>query len=203
MNQWAINGDQLKVQDGRPIVDHYIDVVEGGKDGDFMKEIIDYFYYAQIRSQGEETTAKRKIEGKIPFTQVRRRAAAPVPPRWCGGDGLKAAAGGAGDGGASRRCAPDGGWRYRGRGGGGGRDVVERPYTAGGGGAPPPPPTLPMFEADSQNFASAPSVPRGFRLQNFWPAFGGDHRGTPGGGGSPANPPPPLSNTSLGGRGIL
>jgi|UniRef100_A0A7S4GA80 WD40 repeat protein/Ca2+-binding EF-hand superfamily protein len=70
VNQWAINGDQLKVQDGRPIVDHYIDVVEGGKDGDFMKEIIDYFYYAQIRSQGEETTAKRKIEGKIPFTQV-------------------------------------------------------------------------------------------------------------------------------------
>eukprot|EP00992_Anisonema_acinus_P016033 TRINITY_DN9988_c0_g1_i4.p2 TRINITY_DN9988_c0_g1~~TRINITY_DN9988_c0_g1_i4.p2 ORF type:complete len:590 (-),score=189.09 TRINITY_DN9988_c0_g1_i4:135-1904(-) len=70
VNQWAINGDQLRVQDGRPIVDHYIDVIEGGKDGDFMKEIIDYFYYAQIRSQGEETTAKRKIEGKIPFTQV-------------------------------------------------------------------------------------------------------------------------------------
>lgn len=70
VNQWAISGEVLKVQDGRPIVDHYIDVVEGGKDGDFMKEIIDYFYYAQIRSQGEETTAKRKIEGKIPFTQV-------------------------------------------------------------------------------------------------------------------------------------
>ena len=70
VNQWAINGEQLQVQDGRAIVDHYIDVVEGGKDGDFMKEIIDYFYYAQIRSQGEETTAKRKIEGKIPFTQV-------------------------------------------------------------------------------------------------------------------------------------
>eukprot|EP00996_Jenningsia_fusiforme_P000574 NODE_150_length_3012_cov_28.944313_g138_i0.p1 GENE.NODE_150_length_3012_cov_28.944313_g138_i0~~NODE_150_length_3012_cov_28.944313_g138_i0.p1 ORF type:complete len:960 (+),score=237.48 NODE_150_length_3012_cov_28.944313_g138_i0:79-2880(+) len=70
VNQWAIHGEQLKVHDGRPIVDHYIDVVEGGKNGDFMKEIIDYFYYAQIRSQGEETTAKRKIEGKIPFTQV-------------------------------------------------------------------------------------------------------------------------------------
>eukprot|EP00668_Euglena_longa_P012013 GGOE01014437.1.p1 GENE.GGOE01014437.1~~GGOE01014437.1.p1 ORF type:complete len:932 (-),score=199.66 GGOE01014437.1:205-3000(-) len=70
VNQWVISGDSLRVHDGRPIVDHYIDVVEGGKDGDFMKEIIDYFYYAQIRSQGEETTAKRKIEGKIPFTQV-------------------------------------------------------------------------------------------------------------------------------------
>ena len=58
-------------------------------------------------------------------------------------------------------------------------DVLERPYTVGGGGVPPltpptslpfdphPPPPLPMFEADSQNFASAPSVKRGFTLQNF------------------------------------
>ena len=30
-----------------------------------------------------------------------------------------------------------------------------------------PPPPLPMFEADSQNFASAASVPRGFKLPNF------------------------------------
>ena len=37
-------------------------------------------------------------------------------------------------------------------------DVLEHPYTVGGGGVPPPldpPPPLPMFEADSQNFASA------------------------------------------------
>ena len=49
---------------------------------------------------------------------------------------------------------------------------------------PPPPPRLPMFEADSQNFASAPSVPRGFELKNSGPGFGGDRRGTLGGGGS-------------------
>ena len=48
-----------------------------------------------------------------------------------------------------------------------------------------------MFEADSQNFASAPSVPRGFRLQNARPPFGGDHRGTLGRGGVPSAPPPP------------
>ena len=56
----------------------------------------------------------------------------------------------------------------------------------------PPPPPFPMFEADSQNFASAPSVPRRFKLQNSWPAFGGDHRGTLGGGGSQPKPPPSL-----------
>ena len=77
-------------------------------------------------------------------------------------------------------------------------DVVQRPYTAGGGGVPPPPPPppLPMFEADGQNFALAPSVPWGFTLHYSWPAFGGDHRGTVGGKGGP-QPTPPPSNTSL------
>ena len=68
--QWAINGDALHVEDGRNVLEHFIEVIEGGRDGAFMKEIIDYFYYAQIRAQGEETTKKRTIEGTIPFTQV-------------------------------------------------------------------------------------------------------------------------------------
>ena len=45
------------------------------------------------------------------------------------------------------RCGP---------GAGGVSDVLERPYTVGGGGLTPPPPSpppLPMFEAESQNFA--------------------------------------------------
>ena len=48
-------------------------------------------------------------------------------------------------------------------------------------------------------------MPRGFKLNNFRPAFVGDHRGTRGGGGSQPTPPlqtlplppPPPSNTSL------
>ena len=53
--------------------------------------------------------------------------------------------------------------------------------------SPPHPPPIPVFEADSQNFAL---VPRGFTLQNLRPPFGGDHRGTLGGRGVPAKPPP-------------
>eukprot|EP00760_Papus_ankaliazontas_P016936 PhM_4_TR16952/c0_g1_i1/m.27931 len=70
VSQWQLDPDSLVIDDGRPPKEHFIDVIEGGKHGDFMKEIVDYFYYAQIRSQGEETTKKRTIEGKIPFTQV-------------------------------------------------------------------------------------------------------------------------------------
>ena len=73
-------------------------------------------------------------------------------------------------------------------------DVLERLYTVGGGGAPPldnpPPPPLSMLEAQSQDFALAPLAPRGFKLQTCWPAFGGDHRGALGGGGSQPTPPP-------------
>ena len=49
-----------------------------------------------------------------------------------------------------------------------------------------------MFEAESQNFAAAPSAQRGFEREKFWPAVGRDHMGTLGGGGSQPNPPPPL-----------
>ena len=75
------------------------------------------------------------------------------------------------------------------------------------------------FEADSQNFASAPSMPRGFTLQNLLAPLRRGPQGDPGrkGGSQPPSPPsdplcppppppappsdppcPPLSNTSLG-----
>ena len=75
------------------------------------------------------------------------------------------------------------------------RDVLERPYTVGRRGATPPstppPPPVPMFEADSHNFALAPSAPRRLKPQSFFPTFSGDHRGTLGGGGGQPNPPSP------------
>lgn len=49
---------------------HLIGAVEGGAEGELMKEVVDYFYYAQIRAQGEETTAKRVLLGAIPFAQM-------------------------------------------------------------------------------------------------------------------------------------
>ena len=64
-------------------------------------------------------------------------------------------------------------------------------HRRGGGGTPPPLLPLQCFEADSHNFASAPSVPRGFKLQNQnfadhrWTLFGpvGVQSSSPDGGG--------------------
>ena len=72
-----------------------------------------------------------------------------------------------GEGGQQWLVTPEGGGGYP-------SYVLERPYTVGVGVGcppldPPPPPPLPIFEADRQNLASAPSVPRGFTLQNFGP----------------------------------
>ena len=89
------------------------------------------------------------------------------------------------------------------------RDVLDRPYAAGGGGVtppapppPPPPPPLPMFEADSQHFASAPSVPRALRIKIFGPPLAGTIGGPWEEGGPSHPPPPPPSNTSLAGGGV-
>ena len=58
---------------------------------------------------------------------------------------------------------------------------------------PPSPPPPPMFEADSQKFATAPSVPRGFKLNNVRPAFRRGPQGDPGRRGwVPAKPPSPF-----------
>eukprot|EP00672_Neobodo_designis_P022771 CAMPEP_0174834912 /NCGR_PEP_ID=MMETSP1114-20130205/5110_1 /TAXON_ID=312471 /ORGANISM="Neobodo designis, Strain CCAP 1951/1" /LENGTH=936 /DNA_ID=CAMNT_0016068841 /DNA_START=182 /DNA_END=2992 /DNA_ORIENTATION=- len=70
VHAWRVDSDALVQDGGRSRVDHFIDVIEGGSKGAFMKEVIDYFYYAQIRAQGEETTQKRSIVGVIPFGQV-------------------------------------------------------------------------------------------------------------------------------------
>eukprot|EP00796_Vickermania_ingenoplastis_P009311 gene9311-6550_t len=81
MLQWKVDGtkimpaeemDETSSKDtcGKVPLDHLIAIIEGGPEGDLMKEVVDYFYYAQIRAQGEETTAKRELLGAIPFSQL-------------------------------------------------------------------------------------------------------------------------------------
>ena len=76
-------------------------------------------------------------------------------------------------------------------------DVLYRPSTAGGG--PPPPPLEPPFPVPFQCLRLTAKIlirwQEDLRCKIFRPAFGGNHRGTLGGGGVPAKPlppPPPL-----------
>ncbi|CAH1800946.1 unnamed protein product [Owenia fusiformis] len=71
-HMWEINVTALEVQaqlGGNDLVPFY-GLLDGGREGEFFAELEDYFYYAQIRSQGVDTTDGRSITTRIPLTEV-------------------------------------------------------------------------------------------------------------------------------------
>merc|ERR1740130_1918391 len=51
----------------------HLSLLDGGAGGTHHQEMRDYFYYAQLRAQGEDTTEPRRITGRA--SRSRRRAA--------------------------------------------------------------------------------------------------------------------------------
>lgn len=48
----------------------FYELLEGGKGGELMMELEDYFYYALLRSQDVDTVESRETSTKIPLSQV-------------------------------------------------------------------------------------------------------------------------------------
>ncbi|KAG2532767.1 hypothetical protein BBO99_00000301 [Phytophthora kernoviae] len=48
----------------------YLALLEGGREGPFYNEIVDYFYLAQLRVQGENSTECREITAQIPLREI-------------------------------------------------------------------------------------------------------------------------------------
>ncbi|POM69186.1 Microtubule-associated protein [Phytophthora palmivora] len=48
----------------------YLALLEGGREGSFYNEIVDYFYLAQLRVQGEDATSAREITAQIPLREI-------------------------------------------------------------------------------------------------------------------------------------
>ncbi|XP_061458549.1 cilia- and flagella-associated protein 251 [Rhineura floridana] len=48
----------------------FYNLLEGGRDGEFFKELEDYFYYAQLCHEGIDTMEPRKVSTHIPLEQV-------------------------------------------------------------------------------------------------------------------------------------
>lgn len=48
----------------------FLDLLEGGRDGPFAQEMADYFYYAQLRAQGEDSKLPRAITGAVPLSEL-------------------------------------------------------------------------------------------------------------------------------------
>ncbi|XP_030847310.1 cilia- and flagella-associated protein 251 isoform X2 [Strongylocentrotus purpuratus] len=45
-------------------------LMEGGREGELFKELENYFYYAQVRSQGVDTTDTRQVSTLIPLSEI-------------------------------------------------------------------------------------------------------------------------------------
>ncbi|XP_025018842.1 cilia- and flagella-associated protein 251 [Python bivittatus] len=70
--KWDVNLDALDAAvslGGKDLVPFY-NLLEGGRDGEFFKELEDYFYYAQLCHQGINTMEPRKVSTHIPLEQV-------------------------------------------------------------------------------------------------------------------------------------
>jgi WD40 repeat protein len=72
VNLWSVTTEALEasIALSGTGVEPYMGLLEGGKGGEFYQDLLDYFYYAQLCSQGIETTAVRDITGYIPVNQV-------------------------------------------------------------------------------------------------------------------------------------
>ncbi|KAJ1490898.1 WD40-repeat-containing domain protein [Baffinella frigidus] len=51
-------------------IEPYEALIPGGKEGEFYDDMCDYFYLAQLRAQGENTTAERQVTGVVPVDMV-------------------------------------------------------------------------------------------------------------------------------------
>jgi len=69
---WKVEPSALEAagQAGGMGVEPFVNQLDGGVDGTFYQELIDHFYYAQLRAQGEDTTEPRKITGEVPLTEL-------------------------------------------------------------------------------------------------------------------------------------
>jgi hypothetical protein len=51
-------------------MDPFINLIEGGREGQNYQDMKDFFYYAMIRSKNENTTKSRKLDNKVPLDQL-------------------------------------------------------------------------------------------------------------------------------------
>ena len=50
--------------------DAFVGLIEGGAEGEFYSDMKDYFYYSQLRAQGEMSTDTRSTDGRVPLEEI-------------------------------------------------------------------------------------------------------------------------------------
>ncbi|XP_069727142.1 cilia- and flagella-associated protein 251 isoform X2 [Phaenicophaeus curvirostris] len=70
--KWEVNLNALDAAaslGGEDLVPFY-NLLDGGREGEFFRELEDYFYYAQLHSQGIDTLETRQVSTHIPLEEI-------------------------------------------------------------------------------------------------------------------------------------
>lgn len=72
VNMWTVNVQPLTNVVQHPSMEPFYNLLEEGSStqGELYNNIVDYFYYCQIRSHGENVMDSRAITGKIPIGEI-------------------------------------------------------------------------------------------------------------------------------------
>lgn len=72
MNKWSIDVTPIDnaIMMGGEDIEPFINLIEGGRDGQTFQDMKDFFYYSMVKSKSEDTTKTRKLDGKVPIDQL-------------------------------------------------------------------------------------------------------------------------------------
>lgn len=72
VNMWQVDVQPIEqaIALGGEGIEPFIQLIEGGAEGQTYQDINDFFYYAMIRSKNENTMKTRKLEGRVPVEEL-------------------------------------------------------------------------------------------------------------------------------------
>jgi cilia- and flagella-associated protein 251 len=72
VKMWSIDVNPIEsaIQFGGQGIEPFINLIEGGIDGNIYQDMQDFFYYSMIRSKDENTTKTRKLDGNVPLEEL-------------------------------------------------------------------------------------------------------------------------------------
>ena len=72
VNVWEVQTKFIDVAEalGGGGCEPYFNLLDGGKTGNFFGNLVDYFYYSQLRTLGENTTGSRCLSALVPLGEI-------------------------------------------------------------------------------------------------------------------------------------
>ena len=72
VKMWSIDVNPIEqaIAFGGEGIEPFINLIEGGRDGQIFQDMQDFFYYSMIRSKDENTTKTRKLDGTVPLEEL-------------------------------------------------------------------------------------------------------------------------------------